>query len=441
MLLILATAAVIQLPYWQPSYWSARSELDADRASIRQRKEPLAFADLRPETDEEFALGDEVLAILNRIAKPNAEFRKLIYADPAIPPGDYAILRETLEVNREPSDALAAINGSVRCRFRYDFDAASPMNTILHGVDGLSNVAYLRQADVLQSLGTGDSERAVRAAQELCDTAAFLQQEPFLVSQLVRARIGETALDTLELIFGTVELTRDQFRMIDDRLSEMESTFRLSKTIHAERASLYTTMENIGHPDVRESLGMMAGLGSGGGILSFAPEKSLIDDWASLSYRPKLMHQQAWMLKRMSTLAQWIDVPGTEGQRVWDKNDQEISDVFDSSEDSPLYSLFPAVIYVRNKALAHRQRILAARLALRAAQYHAKEEKLPASLDVVLDGDLPDIPLGLWASKRPHYDVRAGGFLIKYAVPTTSEELDTSVDISFVDEKNATSRR
>ena len=83
----------------------------------------------------------------------NRSSTDLIRADPPTPPGDYAILRETIRINRDPLDALAAIDQVGKCRFRYDFDAPSPMNTLLPGADGLVKAAYLWRGELLQSLG------------------------------------------------------------------------------------------------------------------------------------------------------------------------------------------------------------------------------------------------------------------------------------------------
>ena len=143
MLALLVTIELANLlPYWRPAYWSARSALNAAKTSIHERGEPVSFADLAAENEGDYATGDRVLAIVKEFTKPEPEFSDLIRADPPTAPGDYATLRETIRINREALDALAAINPAAECRIRYDFGVASPSATFFPVVDGLERADY-----------------------------------------------------------------------------------------------------------------------------------------------------------------------------------------------------------------------------------------------------------------------------------------------------------
>lgn len=89
----------------------------------------------------------------------------------------------------------------------------------------------------------------------------------------------------------------------------------------------------------------------------------------------QMMRQQIWMLKQMTVAADWVDQPGTEASRRWMIFQCEIIKVVRSENDSPLSLLFPAISGLRNKALAYRQRLLAARLALRVVRYRARKQR------------------------------------------------------------------
>jgi hypothetical protein len=275
------------------------------------------------------------------------------------------------------------------------------MVTLLHGPQGLSHAAELWKADVLQSLGTGDHDRAVRATGELCDSAEFLRQEPFFVSQLVRARIGRYAVDALQLLLARDDLTPEQFQAIDRRLAEMESAYRLAGTVRAERAAFFTSMENL-------------------------------DRWGTLAYRPELMRQQAWALEKMTELAERIDVFGPEGQRRWSKTDNEITAAVKSmGRDTPVGAMFPAVGLVRDTGLEYRQRLVAARLALRVDRYRAENGELPGRLEDVLDDALPEVPAGLLSGRPPEYEAARGGFTIREVLATEDEERADMVEVDY----------
>ncbi len=156
-----------------------------------------------------------------------------------------------------------------------------------------------------------------------------------------------------------------------------------------------------------------------------------INKWTSFSYMLQMMRQQIWMLKQMTVAADWVDQPGTEASRRWMIFQCEIIKVVRSENDSPLSLLFPAISGLRNKALAYRQRLLAARLALRVVRYRARKQALPDDLAAVLDAGLPNVPCNLWDGSGPNLEVRPRGFTVSYATPEGEEDLNASVSVSF----------
>jgi len=418
-------------PYWRPAYWSSRADLAAAKASIRAQGEPVTFADLQASDETGYRIGTEAASVLETLVDTTWEFREALRSEPGASSFDKELLLDALQENRDSMDALAEIEHVGECRFSYDFSVASPMDTLLPSVQAVIDASYLWRADALLSLLSSDYDQAIMAVTELCDTTELLRREPFVVSQLARARIGGHAVDSLEQVLAVVDLHADQFTAIDERLAVMESSYRLGDTLRAERASLLTTLENIRHPDVREDLGMMAGLGSGGGLFSFAPQDSAIDKWGSLSYAPHLMGQQTWMLRQMTAAANVVDEPGEGATEQWNKIDQQISNMLESNEGSPLASLLPAVTYLRDPAFAYRQRLMAARLALRVIRYRSTNQTLPANLDAVRDEQMATGVRGLWNGDEANFNTRPDGFEISYSAAGINDDLKTGVSISF----------
>lgn len=406
------------LACWWTDYRSARAVLAAARTSIRQRGEPLAFADVREHRNGDYAIGTRVLAIVSRIKETDQEFRDLISADPPTPPGDYPVFRKSLAENRNALDTLATIDPAEECAFPYNFAQACPISILIPGVSGLQQARDLWKADFLQAMGTGDHDRAMRATVELCDTSQMLRWEPFIISQIVRAQLGNHAVDVLQLLLAEFELSPAQFTSLDQRLARMESSYRLAGTVQAERSIIFTTMQNIGQPEVRKSL----------------------DDWGSqswLDYRaspvclPERMRQEAWMLETISQLADLIDNPEVQAEQQWQVLHQEVQVYLKARRESLISYLFPDFRSSRHTGLEYRQRLVAARLALRIDRYRSKHGKLPANLEEVLEGALPERPLELFSGFTLAYEVCQDAFTLRKATMTKEDERPHLLEVDY----------
>ena len=399
-------------------YRQCKAELDAEIERVLDRGEPLWFEDLDPGPDENLYLdGDLVAAALKVLPKPPRQFREFVDANP--PPGDYPQFRDALAGNRAQLDRIVEAARRSNCRFRYDYWTTEPFNILLPHVQEIgSDACTLLKADALQSLGTGDDARAVQAVIDALDVAELLRDEPFLVSQLVRASVAGKGLDGLGVTLASIDLDDRQFVAVDRSLAEMEERFRLASVIHNERAMQFTTMN---HPEKNPEA-------------FSAPYRTVfgrrVPDWrlrwyGSFFYRPPMMRQQAFMLRTMSRLAACVDQPGPAGQAKLDqiKNDLDLQ-----LESQPVNAALLAEKHggfrftdSRRAGLAHRQRLIAARLGLRVSRYRAEHGRLPESLDQVLDEQIDAVPPGLFSGKPLVYEPGPEGFAIYDVDPETGE--------------------
>ncbi|MCA9034296.1 MAG: hypothetical protein KDA91_04145 [Planctomycetaceae bacterium] len=236
-----------------------------------------------------------------------------------------------------------------------------------------------------------------------------------------RVRRGMDAIDCLEYLLGVGRpITRDQFESLDKRLARIESAYRLQNSILVERASTITMLENINEPRVAEHLGSMAAFGPGLPTISLAPEDSLNEKWCKPSYEMNIIQQQLWVLETMTAVAEVIDIPGQEATAEWDALQAKIQSHLQSDPESPLYFVFGGISNLRASGLAWRQRLFAARLALRVARHRTEFEKLPERLEVTLDEDLSEIPASLFDKTPPRYIVNGDAFTIEYSTPSSS---------------------
>jgi hypothetical protein len=381
--LLFVSATLFFVPSWRPGYKAALSNLNAVKASIRDRKEPLNFSELARKNESDFADGDRAMAILKQLKPSGDEFYKLMEPDALTPPGDYPVLRESIRVNRKALDALADLDVTKDYFFRHDFDRSDPTMMLLPIVDETNKASCLLRAKFIQSLGCGDQEQAVQAIIELGDASQLMRLDLFLVCQLVRARLAGDAVDALQQLLARVELTPQQFQVIDDRLKVMESTYRLAESIRCERASFLTTLETVGY-----------------------------------DRRPQGMRQLAGSLNMLSRQAALIDLPNVEAKERWTICEQETKSMIESNVNDPYASVIASNSVVRITGLEHRQRLIAARLALRVARYRAEKGSLPDNLQDIVDQTMPEIPNGLMSGKPPEYLVEPLSFIIRESLDT-----------------------
>ena len=394
-------------------YAQSKAELDAEIAKIRARGEPVWCSEISLGSTDALAAGDRLYKLMAGLSRPSEEFFTRLQAEPPTPPGDYPEFRTALAERRE---LLAAIVQAARypgIRFRYDLDAKQ---ILLRQVDKLHPVYSLLRADVLQSLGTGNDARAVEAIGEGLDLARVLRDDPWLVSRLVYWREANRMLDLLETALGQVRFARDERRTLDNRLEAMESEFRLASAIPSERAALMTTMNTAGSREFGELLDSSLASASKLTIRNRAWTNFW---WGTTFFRPRLRHEQAFMLRMKSRMATVIDQPGLAGKIAQNRFD---ADLTSQLAHLPINSLFPwKCDEIRRLALDFRQRLIAARLALRVCHYRAQQGKWPESLEMVLDKELPALPKGLFSDRPLVYDVEDDGFAIYDVDPDDQE--------------------
>lgn len=195
--------------------------------------------DLLASVEADYRMGDDVANLFTHLGESTSDFQEAVISSPPMSPENLALMRRELDGKRKAMNALAAIEPVGQCRFRYDFTVASPRDILLPSVDAVANASCLWRDDVAVSLHSSDYAQAVVAVEELCDVGELLSQEPFFVSQVVRIRIGNQAIDGLEQVLAFADLNAAQFTALDKRLAMMEFTFRLGEQ-HRENAPCFS---------------------------------------------------------------------------------------------------------------------------------------------------------------------------------------------------------
>jgi len=413
---------------WSADFVAAQAELDAELRAIERRGEPVRFSDCEPS----LLAAQENAALLFVLARSqlvgnSPEWRELMDLGGRQPaPGDYQAFRDALSANEKALATLRRALSKPRCYFPYHYRTDQPFSILLRDVQATHAFSRLLQADVAQSLGTGDSRRAISAVDEHLNLARLLEDEPFLVSRMVLHVITRRAMNSLQDVLGHTELDPEQFDALDRCLARLQETATLKELVLKERAITLSTMETVGSPMFRDDVLDLEPARRG---VRPPPSTNALDrigrqinnevknrGWASELYRPRLMRNQVFVLRTLSEFAEIVDQPGPEGAAAFARMN---ADLKEQVRDYPVAALFvgePQQVmdleWVRLHGLWHRQRLTIARLALRVARYRTLHGRLPEMLAEVADQDIPEIPSDLFTGAALVYQPRQNGFLI-----------------------------
>lgn len=399
-LLVFGTGLVIFLQRWRAS---ASKELRTEMDRVVARGEPLWFADLAPRpADPDDDATPLYLAAVAQLRAPSQAFRSLVAPEtPASQskPGNYEIIAEELAENRPALELLRRALLRPYFRLPLDYRTSRPISLLLEPVQKAREFSLLLSAEVLQSIGTGEIDRAFDALLDQLQFAELMRDEPIMITQLVRTAIAAQAIHSMETVLAYVELTPEQFHMLDERLAQMQREFQLAPSVRGERAMLLTTISTLGE----NADDMDAFLGTGMPIARILSSSGL---------GPMRMSEAAYTLRVMSDIADAVDLPGEEGHAAVNRLHASLGP---SLKHVLTRSLAPHALQTRETGLQHRQRIINARIALRVRRFHQEHGEFASSLDRITDDSLPTIPNDLLAGKPPIYRVWPDGFAIYVA--------------------------
>ncbi|MBI1899523.1 MAG: hypothetical protein HYS13_00235, partial [Planctomycetia bacterium] len=372
-------------------YLRARAELQKEIAGLRERGEPVWFAEIAPPpvnaADNAAPL---LLQAVKKLAPPNRALYQAFYdalarANEVARYGDEKGSRTAIE---EPAlvagleangEALAVLRQALqkpRCVFPIDYQTHQPFAILLEHIQQSRELARLLQAEFHLALAKGDVEGALRAIDDGFALSECLREEPFLVSQLVRIVVARLAVDELAILAGRIELSDAQRDRFDERLAAMAASFRLRPCVVAERAGVLTTTEHLSDNDA-------AFVGTN------------VDHYPGGMLRPMVMQEQAFMIRFLSKQAEAVDATGPAGKAMQQAIEQEIQDASVRYMLSKM--LMPAVGSVRDAGIRHRQSLQNARAGLRIDRYFRQNGKLPQDLSGLTDERLTETPKCLYS--------------------------------------------
>ncbi len=359
-------------------YANAKSELDDIIGRIIDRGEPLWFKDLAPKetpppADDATPL--YLLAVSKLKPASKAFYDRL--EDKDLGPGLYEEFAAALEANRPALDLLTQASKRPHFRLPIDYETKLPIAILLEPIQEARRFSRLLQAEVYQSIGEGNSDRAVEAVLESLKLSEMLHAEPFIITQLVRYALAAVGIQSLEVLIENAPLTPEQFTAIDEQIERMYNNMRIGPAVVAERCSAFTTIQYLA-----ENLDVFGSTGD-----DAEQWQRMASFFTSSPVRPYLMQEQAYILKILTDFADAVDKPGEEGSAAVMELDKRVKE--DGARSHVLTKLLmPAVAMYRGAGLRTRQRLLNARLGLRIARYRTEHGELPKTLADILDDKL-----------------------------------------------------
>ncbi|MBI3461473.1 MAG: hypothetical protein HY000_00200 [Planctomycetes bacterium] len=425
----LISAAWVGYRRWSAAYSAAQAELDREIARIKSRREPAWFRDCQPlllPTKENAA--PLIQAARGAYVKPPQEFWQLSGREegPPPPPGDYALFRAALTDNQPALAVMRQALARPKCQFSYDYRTDQPWAILLRDVDMIGQFSWLLRTDVLQSLGTGNPDRAIAATDEQLDLARLLESEPFIVSHMVLHRVARQGIDSLQDVLARRQLDERRFAVLDRRLMRLQSTAKLERVVLTERAISLSTMQSVGSPGFRTDVLDFEPARKGGSGPASSNEldryalriKNEVKNrgWASAAYRPWLMRNQVFVLRTLADFAETVDQLGPEGAAAFTRMNDALQAQVSNFPVAELFLGEPQRVLslerVRRSGLWHRQRLIIARLAIRLARYHSVHKRYPEELAHVA-GDMDARALkDLFTAAPLVYRSREDGFML-----------------------------
>ncbi|HJT32178.1 MAG TPA: hypothetical protein VJ783_09055, partial [Pirellulales bacterium] len=397
---IALTAMTIMGLIYGAACWRGHALLSQEMEKIAARGEPVWYADLaqRP-TDPAVVRGRAIAAAARRFDLVLYEPFEEAIASPGSPTVQ-AKVRPMIDMHRATIDQIVGQLRQGECRSDYDFQTPAPLSTRLPTVQNTRMVARILAADFRLRAAQGERDQALAALTDAFELDEMLRHEPFAVSQYVRVAVAGYALDDLQIALGQGWIDEHRHEELDARLVEMESRFRLAPVLRGERAAMLTMMENLGRSDISRALEDFEGISS-------TKAQVLNRWWGSWIYLPRRLHQEAIMLRTLGQMADLVDVPGPRAAERFADADAEARD-----DDSPICAEFSSHLgRLGQSGMAHRQRLLAARLALAVCRFRELHGRLPDSLAELTDSPLAEAK-GLITGQPLVYLKTADGFVI-----------------------------
>jgi hypothetical protein len=282
------------------------------------------------------------------------------------------------------------------------------LDTPLPETQEARSVARLLAVDAAIRADDGDCDGALDSCRAVLGTGRSIGDEPFLISQLVRAGIGITAIKATLRTLGQGEPSDHALAGIQSLVLDELSQPLLLHGLKGERAMITELIRRVGAGELPVRSISFAKLDSNGPLAPTAP-------WGKLLYQ----YQQSAALEWMNEAVAIARRPVSDRQRLWDEWKANVDHVKRSwygkyTSTVPLL-MTPAVSAFCSTELRYQSELGATAILLAAERYRRNTGDWPASIAAIDQSLLPISPVDP-CSGQPFRIERRDGQLFIYSV-------------------------
>ncbi|MGH7968237.1 MAG: hypothetical protein ACREIC_05855, partial [Limisphaerales bacterium] len=140
-------------------------------------------------------------------------------------------------------DQLEAGSKLPYCRFNLNYDQDDPAEILLPHLSVIKHLCQILELRVCAELTLGQTDHAFRDSQLMLYLADAFRDEPFVISQLVRAGCLSLALQSLAQ--GMPQWSEEQLRTFQARFGRFDFCLDVSRTLKAERVWTTTIVDYV----------------------------------------------------------------------------------------------------------------------------------------------------------------------------------------------------
>ncbi|MDR3618720.1 MAG: hypothetical protein P4L85_05160 [Paludisphaera borealis] len=292
--------------------------------------------------------------------------------------------------------------------------APNPINTLLTETQEGRLVPRLLAADAAIRAHDGDVDGALDSCRAILGVGRSLGDEPFLISMLVRASMGQAAMDSARRVLAQGEPSDDALAMLQADLRLEEPQTLLIRGMRGERANLDELIRRIRDREI--PLDPLGGKPSPGDLIS------VIAPWGTVM----LDHQRALALEWMNELVSIAHKPVLQRPPLFKAWKAELLRV-KATRFWSVTAAFPVLMMPAfdkaERALTRYQASLGASIILCAAERHRRKTGgWPESVAAIGPGFLPDPPVDPFSGEPFRVERRDGRFLVHSVGPNLKDE-------------------
>lgn len=379
-MLVALVLAVTSCGKGKPSNTPGASSLSNKLAAITQAGQPVTAQEL----DEWYA------------APPDADNAAALYAQAfaALTPDDP---RTPAFLARNQKALQFLLQAAERKSCRYPVDLSAGLSTTLPHLAHIKKCASLLEAEAAAQAGRGRTDQAGKAVLASLRLARSLENEPVLISQLVRFAAERSALSGLEQALARKPFEADQLLSLQAALRDAGRLAPFARALAGERCSIIAAFQALSEEQAKVLSGTTARYADYQKTPTWQEDFNLaLDCYASLLAAAGKPLPEAF-----------ASVADTEARM----EDARAKGLLISA------GILPGIRGVFPKLGDATARLRAAQAALAVERYRLKHDNgLPASLDGLVPEFLDAVPADPFDGQPLRYEKLAGGGYVVYSV-------------------------